>query len=50
MRKKQDKEKKTTALAERSMSAIEAAAQRQFEMDQQEAKEAFFRMSGQWVS
>lgn len=50
MRQKQDQEKRDLVESQRSMSSIEAAAQRQYKADQIAAQEATKQRLGEWVS
>ena len=50
MRQKQDQDKRDLVEAQRSMSSIEAKAQRQYEADQRAAQESLKQRLGEWVS
>jgi hypothetical protein len=50
MRQKQDQDKRDLVEAQRSMSSIEAKAQRQYEADQKAAQESLKQRLGEWVS
>ena len=50
MRQKQDQEKRDLVDSQRSMSSIEAAAQRQYQADLKAAEESQKQRLGEWVS
>ena len=50
MRQKQDQEKRDLVESQRSMSSIEAAAQRQYQADLKAAEESQKQRLGEWVS
>lgn len=50
MRQKQDQEKRDLVESQRSMSSIEAAAQRQYQADLKAAEESKRQRLGEWVS
>ena len=50
MRQKQDQDKRDLVEAQRSMSSIEAKAQRQYEADQKAAQASLKQRLGEWVS
>lgn len=50
MRQKQDQDKRDLVEAQRSMSSIEAKAQRQYEADKRAAQESLKQRLGEWVS
>ena len=50
MRQKQDQEKRDLVESQRSMSSIEAAAQRQYQADLKAAVESQKQRLGEWVS
>lgn len=50
MRQKQDQDKRDLVESQRTMSSIEAKAQRQYEADQRAAQESQKKRLGEWVS
>lgn len=50
MRQKQDQEKRDLVESQRSMSSIEAAAQRQYQADLKAAEQSQKQRLGEWVS